>query len=133
MRLSTITGWDQVASLFLHEKRLLVRFVGSAVGRAAASTLVVLVVIQRFLSGALGGGARAGIVGRLAAHLGPGAAIIVLGFVLFSCQVAASLCNYANTVAQLQNRQGRGARYARAPHPAPPRALGPLLRSPEPR
>jgi ATP-binding cassette, subfamily B, bacterial MsbA len=101
VRLPTITGWDQVALLFRHEKRLLLRFLAAAIGRAAASTLVVL-VIQRFLSGALGGDARAGIVGRLAARLGPGATLVVLGGLLFSCQVAASLCNYANIVAQLQ-------------------------------
>ncbi len=101
MTLPAITGWDQVARLFRHHKRLVLGLLGAALGRAAASTLLVL-MIQRFLTSALGRGPRAGIVGRLADALGPEATLVVLGAVLLACQVAASLCNYAHAVAQLQ-------------------------------
>ena len=35
VKLPAISGWDQVARLFRHEKRLLFRFFATAVGRAA--------------------------------------------------------------------------------------------------
>jgi ATP-binding cassette, subfamily B, bacterial MsbA len=97
---AAISGWDQVARLFRHEKRLVLRFFATAIGRAVAATLVIL-LIQRFLSGAIGGGARSGMVGRLAAAIGPEATLIGLGAVLLLCQLSASLCNYGNIVAQL--------------------------------
>jgi subfamily B ATP-binding cassette protein MsbA len=101
VKLPPIAGWDHVARLFRYQKRLLLRFFATAIGRAVATTSVVL-LIQRFLSGAAGGGARTGIVGRLASALGPGGTLLALGALLFICQLVASLCNYGNTVAQLQ-------------------------------
>ncbi len=95
-----LSGWDQIARLFRHERRLVIRFLATAIGRAAATTMVVL-LIQRFLSGAIAGGEPSGVVGRLVAAIGPGSTLIVLGAALLLCQLGASLCNFANIVAQL--------------------------------
>src|SRR5262245_24661212 len=97
VRLPAIAGWDHVARLFRYEKRLVLRLFVTAIGRAVASMMVVL-LIQRFLSGALGGGARSGVVGRIASAVGPSGALIALGAILLVCQLAASLCNYGNMV-----------------------------------
>jgi subfamily B ATP-binding cassette protein MsbA len=89
-----------VARLFRGRWRLLALFALSAVGRSAAS-VAVLLLIQRFLSGALNRDAgRGSLFNGIAGALGESGLLWAVALLLLCVQVAGSLCNYVNYVAQ---------------------------------
>ena len=101
-------GIAHVAGLFRGRWKLVTAFVLSAVGRSVSSAAVLL-LIQRFLSGALGQGAGHGAgpsapsasgVARVEAALGGAGTLWAVALVLLVVQVAGSLCAYVNYVAQ---------------------------------
>jgi subfamily B ATP-binding cassette protein MsbA len=97
-------GLAQVAGLFRGHWKLVTVFILSAAGRSAAS-VAVLLLIQRFLSGALDhdhdhGAAQGANASWISSRLGAVGQVWGIAVVLLLVQVAGSLCNYINYVAQ---------------------------------
>jgi subfamily B ATP-binding cassette protein MsbA len=86
-----------VAELFRWEKRLLARFVITALGRAAASMAIILLV-RDFLGGALTQGS--GLAGYIAQSAGADAALWIVAGLLLAAYVTGSLLNFDNQVCQ---------------------------------
>ncbi len=83
------------------QKRLLARFFLTAIGRSLAS-LSVLLLIQRFLSGAIdpASGDRGRLVAWVGGTFGEPAVLWAMGIILLGVQVLASVLNYINIVTQ---------------------------------
>ena len=93
-------GWEHVATLFRTRKLLVAAFFATAFGRAAAQVATVL-LIQRFLSGVLGGSKEGFLAGLVAAHgYRPVLAGVAAAFLVI--QLSASALNYSNTMIQLR-------------------------------
>jgi subfamily B ATP-binding cassette protein MsbA len=93
-------GFAQVAGLFRGHWRLVTVFILSAAGRSAAS-VAVLLLIQRFLSGALDhGAAHTASASWISSRLGAVGQVWGIAAVLLLVQIAGSVCNYINYVAQ---------------------------------
>jgi ATP-binding cassette, subfamily B, bacterial MsbA len=93
-------GLRHVAHLFDGRWKLVAAFVLSALGRTA-SQVAVLLLIQSFLSGVLGGEAAPGsLTARVAGSLGTGGVLWAGGLLLLLVQIAGSLSAYVNYVAQ---------------------------------
>jgi subfamily B ATP-binding cassette protein MsbA len=89
-----------IAHLFRGRWKLLTVFGLSAAGRSASS-VAVLLLIQRFLSGALDPAANRGsLFAQIAAGLGANGALWAIAILLMLVQLVGSLCNYVNYVAQ---------------------------------
>jgi subfamily B ATP-binding cassette protein MsbA len=104
MRLK-IAGWEHIAGLFKWQKRLIFKFFFSAVLRAIC-TMLLLLLIQQFLSGSMEPGAKRGVIMRpvyeLLSPLGQSGMLIAMGVLLLATQVFGSLANYWNVL--IQNR-----------------------------
>lgn len=96
-----IAGWEHIVPLFRWQKRLIARFVVTALGRSVAS-LSVLLLIQRFLSGAIDPtvGDRGRFISAVATTFGEWAVLWAMGALLLGVQVTASLLNYINIITQ---------------------------------
>jgi subfamily B ATP-binding cassette protein MsbA len=93
-------GLAHVAGLFRGRWRLVTVFLLSAAGRSAAS-VAVLLLIQRFLSGALDRGAAQGSsLSWISSRLGAAGQVWGIAALLLLVQVVGSVCNYINYVAQ---------------------------------
>lgn len=99
-RQPTTWAFSQVAGLFHGRGKLLTVFFVSSVGRSVAS-VAVLFLIQRFLSGSLNRSEGRGfLVSFVAKALGEGAILWSLAICLLVVQIAGSVFNYVNYVAQ---------------------------------
>lgn len=96
-----VAGWEHIVPLFRWQKRLLARFFVTAVGRSVAS-LSVLLLIQRFLAGAIDPSYsnRGRLVAFVSHHFGEGAVLWSVGALLLGVQILASVLNYVNIVTQ---------------------------------
>jgi subfamily B ATP-binding cassette protein MsbA len=92
-----IAGLRHVLGLLRGQWWLVARFFFSALGRGALSGAFILLV-QEFLAAALGG--EGSLRASLAEAIGAGAAIAVVGVLLFAVQFAASLLAYENQITQ---------------------------------
>ena len=88
---------QHIIRLFRFERRLLARFVLTAVGRAATSMIVIL-LIRDFLGGVLG--ERGGLAGVVSGTLGTAWALWAVATLLVAAYVGGSLLSYDNQVAQ---------------------------------
>jgi subfamily B ATP-binding cassette protein MsbA len=89
-----------VGTLFRTRKTLVAAFFATSFGRAAAQVATVL-MIQRFLSGVLGG-TQEGVLGRLVKEHGYQPVLAGVAAIFLAIQIAASALNYANTMIQLR-------------------------------
>jgi ATP-binding cassette, subfamily B, bacterial MsbA len=96
-----IAGWEHIVPLFRWQKRLIARFVVTALGRSVAS-LSVLLLIQRFLSGAIdpNAGDRGRFITAVATSFGEPFVLWAMGALLLGVQVIGSALNYVNVITQ---------------------------------
>ena len=92
-----IPAKEDLGPLFRREKRLLARFVVTALGRAGAS-MAAIFLIKDFLTGVLGG--AHGVAGLMSARSGEVTALWLVAFLLVVAYVGGSLLSYDNQVAQ---------------------------------
>ncbi len=90
-------GRRHILTLLRREKRLLVRFVLTSVGRSALAMSAIL-LIREFLAGVLGGGS--GLAATVAEEYGNHVALSAVAVLLLASYVGASLLNYDNRVVQ---------------------------------
>jgi ABC-type multidrug transport system fused ATPase/permease subunit len=88
---------EYLAPLFRRQRRLLARFVVTALGRAGAS-LAVILLVRNFLSATLG--EPGGLSHDIATALGGPAALWIIAGLLILTYVVGSLFNYDNQVVQ---------------------------------
>ncbi len=93
-----LPGVEHFLSVFRSEKRLLVRFVASSLGRTLAS-MAVIYLIQEFLSDVLGGG-NGWVASWISGHFGSVATIWIVVVLLFGAYIVGALLNYDNQVTQ---------------------------------
>jgi ABC-type multidrug transport system fused ATPase/permease subunit len=95
-----IAGWEHIVPLFRWQKRLLARFVVTALGRSVAS-LSVWLLIQRFL-GTLDpkDHDRDRVIVHLMSRFGEEEVFWSMGALLVGVQILASLLNYINILTQ---------------------------------
>jgi len=88
---------EHLAPLFRSQRRLLARFIVTALGRAGAS-LAVILLVRNFLSAALG--EAGGLSNDIATALGGPAALWIIAGLLILTYVVGGLFNYDNQVVQ---------------------------------
>ncbi|MBK6487064.1 MAG: hypothetical protein IPF98_09380 [Gemmatimonadetes bacterium] len=93
----TLPGQQHIVALFRHEKRTLVRFAVTSIGRSALMTASIL-LIKEFLGGIIG--QQGGLAGAVAQWLGPQGALTLLAILLVGTYVGASVMTYDNEVTQ---------------------------------
>ncbi len=96
----TAAGFEHVVPLLRGRARLLLGYFLTAIGRSLCSILVLL-LIQRFLSGALApGGAQSGMAGAVLERVGERGALWVVAVLLVAVQLTGSVLSYGNVVLQ---------------------------------
>jgi len=93
----TLPGQQHFVALFRHEKRALVRFTVTSLGRSALMTASIL-LIKEFLGGIIG--QTGGLAGTVAQAIGPQGALTLLAILLVGTYVGASVMTYDNEVTQ---------------------------------
>src|SRR4051812_43715581 len=96
-----IAGWEHIVPLFRWQRRLLARFFLAAIGRSLSS-IIVLILIQKFLSGALARSSDRGRYVNFIAHFtGEGRPLLwAVAGILVSVQIGGSLLGYASAILQ---------------------------------
>ena len=98
MRLAmTLPGQQHIVALFRHEKRALLRFTMTSLGRSALMTASIL-LMKEFLGGIIG--QEGGLAGNVARAMGPQGALALLALLLVGTYVGASVMTYDNEVTQ---------------------------------
>jgi subfamily B ATP-binding cassette protein MsbA len=90
-------GQQHITALFRYEKRSLLRFAVTSLGRSLL-TMASILLMKEFLGGIIG--QEGGLAGRVALAMGPQGALALLAVLLVGTYVGASVMTYDNEVTQ---------------------------------